>query len=69
MFYLGIKMVEAIKGKTGDFKKIGQDKNQLIQAKNEKDATEKPPTYDEAIKSNTRIIFLVNEYESNMYVV
>ena len=56
MFYLGIKMVEAIKGKTGDFKKIGQDKNQLIQAKNEKDITEKPPTYDEAIKSNTKQI-------------
>ena len=56
MFYLGIKMVEAIKGKTGDFKKIGQDKNQLIQAKNEKDATEKPPTYDEAIKKNTKQI-------------
>ena len=54
MIYLGIKMVEAIKGKTGDFKKIGQDKNQLIQAKNEKDITEKPPTYDEAIKSNTK---------------
>ena len=46
--------MEAIKGKTGDFKKIGQDKNQLIQAKKEKDATEKPPTYDEAIKSNTK---------------
>ena len=56
MFYLGIKMVEAIKGKTGDFKKIGQDKNQLIQAKNEKDITEKPPTYDEAIKKNTKQI-------------
>ena len=56
MFYLGIKMVEAIKGKTGDFKKIGQDKNQLIQAKNEKDDTEKPPTYDEAIKKNKKQI-------------